>query len=247
MSPFVIGCIDTYREAYSRSGMNLPQSLVLFVVALVGGFGAPRAALQPMAAAEHLDLSGTWTLNGGQSDMPVEVGFDPDWVDTETTTGARGGSSGGSGGQSSGGGGRGGARSSGGGGGRSSGGSGTIQTLRESEEDSKKIRELVADVKHPPASLTITQTDAAITIAPASGPARTYHLNGKEETVRLESGAGVGSLTKWEPAGLVVRYLVAKNRELRFTFARTAGARRLVVSTQFVERGKGQIIKRVYE
>ena len=54
-------------------------------------------------------------------------------------------------------------------------------------------------------------------------------------------------MTKWDPAGLVVRYLVEKNRELRFTFARETGARRLVVSTQFAERGKGQIIKRVYE
>src|SRR5471030_3127838 len=133
MSPFVIGCIDTYREAYSRAGMNLPQSIVLFVAALVGGFAAPRVALQPMSAAEHPDLSGTWTLNGGQSDMPAEVGFDPDWHDSESTSaGSTGGgrSSGGGGG----GGGRGGGRGSGGGGGRA-GGSGPIATNFESEDD----------------------------------------------------------------------------------------------------------------
>jgi hypothetical protein len=34
MSPFVIGCVDSFREAYSRTGMNLAQSIVMFVVAI---------------------------------------------------------------------------------------------------------------------------------------------------------------------------------------------------------------------
>jgi len=199
----------------------------------------------PVSGAEHPDLSGTWTLNGGQSDMPAEVGFDPDWHDSESTSaGSTGGgrSSGGGGG----GGGRGGGRGSGGGGGRA-GGSGPIATNFESEDDAKKIRELMAEAKDPSASLTITQTDGAIAIADVNGRVRTYHPNGKEETVRLASGGGLGAVTTWGPANLSVRYLVEKNRELRFTFARAAGVRQLLVTTQFADHGRGQIIKRVYE
>lgn len=177
--------------------------------------------------------------------MPAEVGFDPDWQDSESAGGRSGGrSGGGGGGRSGGGGGRSGGRSSGSSGGSS--GSGAISTRFESEEDSRKIRELVAEVKNPPATLTITQSDAAITIADSNGRTRTYHLAGKEETIQLEAGP-IGVVSRWEPTELVVRYRVEKDRELRYTFARAAGARQLLVSTQFAERGRGQIIKRVYD
>src|SRR4051812_23259105 len=94
-----------------------------------------RSGIGALSAAEHPDLSGRWTLNGGQSDMPAEVGFDPDWQDSESKSGARSSSGGGGGGGGGGrsGGGRGGSRSAGGGG-TSSGGA--IATNFESEEDS---------------------------------------------------------------------------------------------------------------
>jgi hypothetical protein len=34
MSPFVIGCVDSFRDAYSRTGMNLAQSIVVVIVGL---------------------------------------------------------------------------------------------------------------------------------------------------------------------------------------------------------------------
>ena len=34
MSPFVIGCVDSFRDAYTRTGMNLAQSIVVFIVAM---------------------------------------------------------------------------------------------------------------------------------------------------------------------------------------------------------------------
>lgn len=211
--------------------------LACLVVALAG------VVVAHARAVEHPDLSGTWKLNGGNSDMPAEVGFDPDWQDTEPKSGRR--SGGGGGGRSSGGGGgRGGGRSSGSSGGSSS--IGAIAPRFESEEDSRKIRELVAEVKNPPASMTIIQTDAAITIADANGRTRTFHPTGKEETLRLEAGP-IGVVSRWELTELVIRYRVEKDRELRHTFARTAGARQLLVTTQFAERGRGQIIKRVYD
>jgi hypothetical protein len=94
--------------------------------------------------------------------------------------------------------------------------------------------------------MTITQTDSAITISDADGRTRTYHTNGKEETIQLDAGP-IGVASRWEPAGLLIRYRVEKDREIRYTFARAAGARQLLVTTQFAERGRGQIIKRVYD
>jgi hypothetical protein len=217
----------------SRSRRSLHACIV---VALVAGLAA-RAEV-----VARPDLSGTWKLNGGQSDMPSEVGFDPNWQDTESKSGGR---SGGGGGRSSGGGGgRGGGRGSGSSGGSSS--IGAIAPRFESEEDSRMIRELVAEVKNPPATLMITQTDAAITIADANGRTRTYHPTGKEETIQLDAGS-IGVVSQWGPAEMVIRYRVEKDRELRYTLARAAGARQLLVTTQFAERGRGQIIKRVYD
>jgi hypothetical protein len=217
----------------SRSRRSLQACIV---VALVAGLAA-RAEV-----VARPDLSGTWKLNGGQSDMPSEVGFDPNWQDTESKSGGR---SGGGGGRSSGGGGgRGGGRSSGSSGGSSS--TGAIAPRFESEEDSRKIRELIAEAKNPPASITITQTDAAITITESNGGTRTYHPTGKEETIQLEAGP-IGMVSRWEPAELVIRYGVEEDRELRYAFARAASARQLLVTTQFAERGRGQIITRVYD
>lgn len=34
MSPFVIGCVDAFRDAYARTGMNLVQSIVVVIVAM---------------------------------------------------------------------------------------------------------------------------------------------------------------------------------------------------------------------
>jgi hypothetical protein len=32
MSPFVISCVEAFRDAYTRTGMNLVQSVVIVVV-----------------------------------------------------------------------------------------------------------------------------------------------------------------------------------------------------------------------
>jgi len=34
MSPFVISCVDIFRNAYARTGMNLVQSIVVSIVAI---------------------------------------------------------------------------------------------------------------------------------------------------------------------------------------------------------------------
>jgi hypothetical protein len=189
------------------------------------------------AAPAVPDLSGAWTLNRAASDLPTEAGFDPDYHDSTGST--SGGRSGGSGG------GRGG-RGGGGGGGSTGIGSGAISTKFESPEDSQKIKELVAEVTHPPQTLTIAQSATAITITDPEGKSRTFRINGKEETIRLDAGP-IGVVTKWEGAQLVIHYVVEKDRELRVGLSRAADARRLTVTSQFAERGRGETIKRVYE
>jgi hypothetical protein len=104
----------------------------------------------------------------------------------------------------------------------------------------------VHDVKNPAATLVITQTADAVTIGEPDGATHTFHTNGKEETLRLEAG-GLGVVTTWVQTHLLMRYKVEKDRELRFTFARGAVAGQLVVTTQFADHGRGQIISRVYE
>ena len=186
--------------------------------------------------ASRPDLSGTWTLNRDLSEFPSEVGFDPDWHDSDaggqTGTGRSGGG-----------------RGRGGGGSVSGGGSsraGSVSTRFESEEDSRKIRELMNEVKEPSEHLTITQTDAAVTIVDARGRVRTLHIGGKEDTLQLDAGP-VGVITKWENAQLVSRLLVEKDRELRYRYSRDPVTRQLVVEVQFAEHGRGALIKRIYD
>jgi hypothetical protein len=215
----------------TESGVGRP-AIVVTAIGLMCGVvaGGVRGASRP-------DLSGTWTLNRELSEFPRETGFDPDWLNGgsekagETGTGR------------SGGGGRAGRT------GRSGGG-GSIRTPGpgthfESEEDTKKIQELVNEVKNPPVRMTIVQTDTAVTISDARGWTRTVHAGGKEETLQLNAGP-IGVVTKWEDPKLVIRYLVEKDRELRYRYSRTE-TRRLAVEVQFAEHGHGDVIKRVYD
>jgi hypothetical protein len=50
-----------------------------------------------------------------------------------------------------------------------------------------------------------------------------------------------------EAGRLIVRYKVNQTQELRYTYSRVASPSQLVVEVQFLDRGKGEIIKRVYE
>jgi hypothetical protein len=223
---------------YRKSSRPLQK----FSVAIALGAVCGAAAFGVGARAEtRPELSGTWTLNRDSSEFPREVGFDPDWVDG----GAGGRSSGGGGGTSRSGGGRGG-RGGGGGGG---GGSTRVPPPSAhflSEEDSKKLRELVDEVKAPPAQLTISQTGATVTIADDRGRTRVLRTNGKEDTIRLDAGP-IGAVTKWDGVELLIRYRVDDDQELRCRYSRDPGTGRLIVRAQLADHGRGQVITRVYD
>jgi hypothetical protein len=105
---------------------------------------------------------------------------------------------------------------------------------------------LTAEVRTPSARQTIVDTPAAVTVIDDQGRSRTFHPNGKEESLQLDSVPVVVTATR-DAGRLVVRYQVEEGRELRYTYSRSATPRQLVVTVQFVERGNGGEIRRVYE
>jgi hypothetical protein len=203
------------------------------LVSCVGGLLAVLWAGEAVSAATGKpDLTGTWRLNRGVSEFPHDLGFGPDWQDPDSK-----------GNQASGRGG-GGSRRSGRGGG---GGSVNIRppvNLPESEEDSLKIDQLLGEVRDPSPSLTIVQSESAVTITDDRGTARTFHTNGKEEFQKLDAGP-MGTTSKWAAGTLVIEYRVAKDQELRYSYGRDGP--RLQVRVQLLEKGKGAPITRIYD
>ena len=196
----------------------------ILVVAMV--VGMPRPA--PVWAQDKSDFAGRWTLNRELSQFPREIGFGVDSV-----------SAGGSGLDSTASGGRG-RRGSGG------GGTGAFTARRESEDDAKRIQQLTAEVRNPSARLTIVETPTAVTITDDRGQSRTFHPDGKEEVLQLD-GVPVGVTAKREAGRLVLLYRVEQGRDLRYTYSRAASPPQLVVDVQFIERGGGDGVRRIYE
>jgi hypothetical protein len=196
----------------------------MLAVAMVSGSLRPAS----IAAQDPAGLAGRWTLNRALSQTPSEIGFDVDWL-----------AAGGSGQESTAGGGR---------GRRGSGGAvpGAFPARRESEDDARRVQQLTEEARNPPARLTIVDTPAAVTLTDESGKLRTFHTDGKEEVLQLD-GVPVAVTAKREAGRVSVLYQVEQGRELRYTYSRVVSPPRLVVDVQFLERGRGDAARRVYE
>ena len=182
----------------------------------------------PVEAQDKEDLAGRWALNRELSQFPREIGFGVDWLSPtgssqESTTG----------------GGRG-RRGSGG------GAAGVFPARTESADDAKRVQQLTAEVRKPSATLTVVETPTAVTITDDRGQSRTFHPDAKREILQLD-GVPVGVTAKREAGRLVVVYSVEQDRELRYSYSRAASPPQLVVEVQFVERGGGDRVRRVYE
>jgi hypothetical protein len=211
-----------------------PAALLLFLA------GAPTGL--DLAASPPVAIAGRWRLNRELTDFPKEVGFGIDLPgDGDSSAGRSGGRGGGGGGR------RGGSRGSGGSGGVSASPFGA-SSVRQSEEDAKKIRELIDEVRMPSAVLTIAQTETAVTITDAQNHSRTFHPNGKEETEELTAGP-VGATSSWRGGQLVVEMVVEENRRFRYSYTRSPNGQ-LIVETRLEERRSRNAdggIKRVYD
>ncbi len=198
--------------------------LTVTALLLAAGVAATSGQGQP-AAADPTAFDGTWTLNRELSQFPREVGFGMDVIRSSRSE----------------------AGDVGGGGGRDRGGSPEAVPARpESEDMARNRQQLVAEVRTPPARLTITQTAAAVTVTDERGRSRTFHPDGREEFQPLDAGP-IPTTTRWEGARLVVRYKLEQGREVRYTYSRRADPPQLVVQAELLERGDHDTVSRVYQ
>ena len=181
-----------------------------------------------VAAQDAASLAGRWTLNRELSQFPREAGFNADWLahsnssgESTPTPGQQGGAPSGSN--------------------RTS-----FPVSKVSREDSMRNSLLTNEARDPAAVLVITETATEVVITPDKGMARTFHPTGREEALSLGEVTAIASSTR-EAGRLIVRYKANPGQELRYTYSRVASPPQLVVEVQFLDRGKGEIIKRVYE
>ena len=196
------------------------------------------ASMHPaqLSAQAPSDLAGTWTLNRQLSQFPSELGFSADFL------GALGP---GAGPVSSGrGGGRGGGRR--GGGGVNGGVQGAPKIVRETQEDAQRVLLLTDEVRNPFEHVTIAVTPTAVTITPDRAPARTFHTNSKDEEIAV--GRVMASVNAhWEGNRLIIVYTAETGRELHYAYSLNANPVQLIVDVEFVERGGGDKVRRIYD
>jgi hypothetical protein len=189
----------------------------LRAAAVVIVLGVPcAAALAQGVPAARPNLAGVWTLDWYLSDNPQQVA-EALRIDTgqrgDQVFGperARGGS-----------------------------GRGNAAGARASQlggDDQKRLEELTAAVQFPPTTLTISQTDADITIGAPSGTARTLRTDGKRERYQLKTGA-VDRTATWEGPQLIVTYEVSRAGQLTYTYRVVPTTRQLLIKVNFVRDG----------
>lgn len=186
-----------------------------------------------VAAQSPNDLAGSWTLNRVSSQFPEEIGFGADALGG--VEGARGGASGGRGGRRGGGGGR----------PQQEGLRGPLLPP-ETQEDSQRRRFLTDEVRLPAERLTITVTPAIVTITPDRGAARTLQPGRRDELVTIGSNTVMTTAT-WEGDRLTVAYTAEAGRVVRYTYAVNQSPRQLIVDIEFVGRGGGDKVRRIYD
>jgi len=185
------------------------------------------------ASAQATNLAGRWLLNREASQFPPEIGFTPEWF-TRASGGTRPG-----GGAVPSGGGRGGRR-----GGSTAGGD--YRPTFESDDDTKRVRQLTADARNPSVHLTIAETADTTTITDDSGETLTFYADGRHQELQL-GGLSVGATARRAAGHFEVLYEVERDRTLRYSYSRTT-ANRIAVEVQFVDHGKvGDHATRIYE
>jgi hypothetical protein len=203
-----------------------------------------------LAAQSPTQLAGAWTLNRQLSQFPTDIGFSADFLGAlEPGAGPVGGGGGrrGGGGRGANRGGGGNAGNSGTGGGVGNrGGFGAPRIVRETEEDSQRISTLTDEVRNPFDHLTIAVTPNDVTITPDRAPARTLHTDGRDDTVTLGRVTSVANTT-WDGGRLVVVYKAGTGRQLRYVYSINPNPMQLIVDVEFVERGGGDKVRRVYD
>ena len=119
-------------------------------------------------------------------------------------------------------------------------------TGRESPDDAKRVQLLTAEVRTPSSYLVITETPTSVTVSDDRQQTRTFHPSLKQDVFQI-GDVPVAATTKREGGTVVVRYRVEEGRELQYSYTVRSAPRQLVVETRFVERGGGDVIRRIYD
>jgi hypothetical protein len=169
-------------------------------------------------------LAGVWTLDREHSAFPADIGFDVPAALLKPLTSTQGG-----------------------GRGRGGGGGGAVPSpiVTESQDDAQRVHQLLAELKDPPVTLTITDTDALVTLSASNGSTRAFHTNGKEDIQQLKD-VPVATRAKWVGNKLEVTYAVEKDRVVRYEYSRADDRAPLVVAASARDHNKGDVITRVY-
>ena len=207
-----------------RSGRAVPTVLGVAALALL---------LNPSAsvlAQDGATLSGTWTIDRVASEFPRELGFGASFVPVED--GAQGNNRG---------------RGSRRGGNSSSGGvSPALRPQGESYDDGQRREQLTEEVRTPPSRLTIVESADSVTMTDENGRSRAFHPDGRAETLQV-GGVPVLATARRDSGKLIVLYAVEDLRQIRYTYARsTTSPNQLQIDVEFLERGKGDVVRRVY-
>lgn len=202
-------------------------------VATVLGVAALALLLNPSAsvlAQDGATLSGTWTIDRVASEFPRELGFGASFVPVED--GAQGNNRG---------------RGSRRGGNSSSGGvSPALRPQGESYDDGQRREQLTEEVRTPPSRLTIVESADSVTMTDENGRSRAFHPDGRAETLQV-GGVPVLATARRDSGKLIVLYAVEDLRQIRYTYARsTTSPNQLQIDVEFLERGKGDVVRRVY-
>jgi hypothetical protein len=195
------------------------------------GIGGARA-LYAQAPAGRPDFSGTWTFDTYLSDNPEQIAralrLDTGQPGDEAL-GARGAGRGGFSGA-----------------GRIGGGRGTVTREERgraeaadqmSPEDRKKVTELTNAVQFASPTLTITQTENAITLADNRSGTQTMSTNGKAEKYTLDAGP-VDRVARWEGPTLLIGYEVGHAGTLTYAYV-LVPTKQLLIRVNF-ERLRGE-------
>ncbi len=197
-----------------------PVLIFLSVATVLAGVPLSATAQTPP------DLSGKWSLNRALSQFPPEVGFNEEFMPPPTD--GREPAAGGHGRRGSGGGQR------------------NFMPRPESADEGNRLRLLTDEAREPPATFTIAQTAAAVTLTDDKGHTRTFHPNGKEEVTDL-GGVPAVTITRWDGEQLAILFEVEEGRQIRTAYSRAASPDRVIVETTFIDRGNSEKVSRVYE
>jgi hypothetical protein len=109
----------------------------------------------------------------------------------------------------------------------------TSRTDPIGEADRKLLEQLTTSVQFPPTTLSVSQTNAELTVA-----GQTIRLDGKPDTRQVNSSGAVERTAAWEGPQLVVREKVGHAGTLRTIYSTVPATRQLLVRVNFERDGQ---------